>query len=539
MKKVLSCIIAMMMLVAVMPLTVLANDNVVYLSTSTGSDDNDGLTPETPKKTWSTFSGKGIMSLLESGGTMVVTGKSYLGGNYTIPRMRGELIITSVYGGVDYKNPKPANNPACAFKMASGAALTIQSGVTFDDIILFQEANQNTIIVEDGGVLTITDKIVCQTNKEYYWNIVVNKGGTAIINGGIFSSITGKGDITIGENVKIHEEVIVDPDAPADGDVMAVFHNSNGNDESDGLTPLTPKKSLGSLTSGLVSLIPRGGTIVTVGKSYISRNFAFPKVEGPVTFTSVYGGVDYKNPEPVTNPACAFKMASGATFTIESDMVFDNIILFQENVQNTIRVTSGASLMVTDTVQFMTKPGNEYHFRIIVDEGSTALLSAEAIEKFDIFGDGEVINLADGESVEIEKYAMPLENATTLELTIGSATARINGLARPIDAAPINRNNRTMLPVRFLANTFGVANEGIKWDAATRTATLSNESVTIVITIDAPSMTVNGATVALDSPAIIENDRTYLPVRAIANALGVSNDNIKWDGATSTATLIK
>ncbi len=128
---------------------------------------------------------------------------------------------------------------------------------------------------------------------------------------------------------------------------------------------------------------------------------------------------------------------------------------------------------------------------------------------------------------------------TTVKLTIGSTTAYINGEAQTLDAAPINRNNRTMLPVRFLANAFGVANDGIKWDAATRTATLKNSEVTIVVTIDAPSMTVNGQTVALDSPAIIENNRTYLPVRAIANALGVSNDNIAWDGATSTATLVK
>ncbi|MBQ4151210.1 MAG: copper amine oxidase N-terminal domain-containing protein, partial [Clostridia bacterium] len=122
---------------------------------------------------------------------------------------------------------------------------------------------------------------------------------------------------------------------------------------------------------------------------------------------------------------------------------------------------------------------------------------------------------------------------------IGSKQAYINNVAHTLDAAPINRNNRTMLPVRFLANAFGVDNDGIKWDSNTRTATLTNSEVTIVVTIDAPSMTVNGETVALDSPAIIENNRTYLPVRAIANALGVSNDNIKWDGATNTATLVK
>ena len=128
---------------------------------------------------------------------------------------------------------------------------------------------------------------------------------------------------------------------------------------------------------------------------------------------------------------------------------------------------------------------------------------------------------------------------TEVKLTIGSTTAYINGEAQTLDAAPINRNNRTMLPVRFLANAFGVTNDGIKWDAATRTATLSNSTTTIVVTIDAPIMTVNGNSVALDSPAIIESNRTYLPVRAIANALGVSNDNIAWDSATNTATLVK
>ena len=129
--------------------------------------------------------------------------------------------------------------------------------------------------------------------------------------------------------------------------------------------------------------------------------------------------------------------------------------------------------------------------------------------------------------------------STEVKLTIGSTTAYINGEAQTLDAAPINRNNRTMLPVRFLANAFGVDNDGIKWDGTTRTATLTNDDVTIVVTIDAPTMTVNGETVALDSPAIIESDRTYLPVRAIANALGVSNDNISWDAATNTATLVK
>ncbi|MBR5011755.1 MAG: copper amine oxidase N-terminal domain-containing protein, partial [Clostridia bacterium] len=203
---------------------------------------------------------------------------------------------------------------------------------------------------------------------------------------------------------------------------------------------------------------------------------------------------------------------------------------------NTFKVTNGATLTVADSVSFTTNRADGKHYNLIVEKGAIAILSAEAQKTFNISGDGTVLTYTDGYSEILNKY---LGTSTVVELTIGSAKAYINGVAQTLDAAPINRNNRTMLPVRFLANAFGVNNDGIKWDAATRTATLSNATTTIVVTIDAPTMTVNGETVALDSPAIIESNRTYLPVRAIANALGVSNNNIIWDGATSTATLLK
>ena len=130
----------------------------------------------------------------------------------------------------------------------------------------------------------------------------------------------------------------------------------------------------------------------------------------------------------------------------------------------------------------------------------------------------------------------PDADKTEIKMTIGSNTAYVNGEAKTLDAAPINRNSRTMLPVRFLAENLGAS---VAWDDATKTATLTTADTTIAITIGASSMTVNGASVALDSPALIESSRTYLPLRAIANALGVSNDNITWDDATKTATLVK
>ena len=90
-----------------------------------------------------------------------------------------------------------------------------------------------------------------------------------------------------------------------------------------------------------------------------------------------------------------------------------------------------------------------------------------------------------------------------------------------------------MLPIRFVAEAFGAT---VGWDGATSTATIAAQGVNIRITIGAATAQINGETVTLDAPAFIENSRTYLPVRVIAEALGAA---VEWDGATSTATLTK
>ena len=146
--------------------------------------------------------------------------------------------------------------------------------------------------------------------------------------------------------------------------------------------------------------------------------------------------------------------------------------------------------------------------------------------------------VSDTEYVKPDKAPTPPRELpkTQIKMTINSKTAYVNGEAKTLDAAPIIKNSRTLLPVRFLAENLGAS---VEWNDATKTATLKTSDTTIEVTINAKAMKVNGEAVALDSPAIIENSRTYLPLRAIANALGVSNDNITWDDSTKTATFVK
>lgn len=62
-----------------------------------------------------------------------------------------------------------------------------------------------------------------------------------------------------------------------------------------------------------------------------------------------------------------------------------------------------------------------------------------------------------------------------ISLTVGSTTAELNHESRVIDTAPVIINNRTMLPIRFIAEGFGFDTD---WDADSKTITITGESIT-------------------------------------------------------------
>lgn len=106
-------------------------------------------------------------------------------------------------------------------------------------------------------------------------------------------------------------------------------------------------------------------------------------------------------------------------------------------------------------------------------------------------------------------------------LTIGQKEAVVFGKTKTNDVAPIIRNDRTMLPARFVAEELGAK---VSWNEAERKVTIKKTDVEIILTIDSDIALVNGEEHKLDSPAFIENDRTYTSVRFIAENLGASVD---------------
>ncbi len=143
-----------------------------------------------------------------------------------------------------------------------------------------------------------------------------------------------------------------------------------------------------------------------------------------------------------------------------------------------------------------------------------------------------IASIAEGEGIaNLTVFDLTKPAVTEVKLTIGSMTGYVNGEAKALDAAPVIRNARTMLPVRFVAENLGAT---VGWDGTTSTVTVSTATAKLEIVIGKATAKVNGTEITLDSPAFIENSRTYLPVRFVAENLGAT---VAWDGATSTATL--
>lgn len=125
-----------------------------------------------------------------------------------------------------------------------------------------------------------------------------------------------------------------------------------------------------------------------------------------------------------------------------------------------------------------------------------------------------------------------------LILTIGKKDAAVFGKTKSNDVAPKIVNGRTMLPARFVAESLGAV---VAWNAEKQEVTIKgknakDEDITILIYIDSDIAYVNDEQFKLDSPAFIENDRTYTPVRFISEQLGAS---VEWNEADKTVTITK
>lgn len=111
------------------------------------------------------------------------------------------------------------------------------------------------------------------------------------------------------------------------------------------------------------------------------------------------------------------------------------------------------------------------------------------------------------------------ENTRLIKMKINDVNYTVNGQAKKMDAKPFISDSRTLVPLRFIIEAIG---GDVAWDGDSRVVTVNSKGKNIILPIDSKKITVDGKEIAIDQAAIIKGDRTYVPIRFVAENLGMN-----------------
>ena len=140
------------------------------------------------------------------------------------------------------------------------------------------------------------------------------------------------------------------------------------------------------------------------------------------------------------------------------------------------------------------------------------------------------------ESFQVTTFAIDEKTYTVTPSTTAAVEEEaITPTVQTMDVAPYIKEDRTYVPVRYLAYSLGVEESNVTWDGDARKVGISKNDKDIALIIGSPVMQVNQKPVRMDVSPEITNDRTFLPARWVAEALGAE---VEWDD-TSREAIIK
>ncbi len=133
---------------------------------------------------------------------------------------------------------------------------------------------------------------------------------------------------------------------------------------------------------------------------------------------------------------------------------------------------------------------------------------------------------------QLKAQVLPSE-AVSIQLYIGKSTATVNGQSVTIDperpaVVPQLKTDAaaggdTMVPVRFIAESLGV---DVEWLPDTRQVSFSDGAKKVLLTVDSKNATIGSQSYTMGYAPYIENQRTFVHVRFIAEAFDCQ---VTWD----------
>lgn len=110
-------------------------------------------------------------------------------------------------------------------------------------------------------------------------------------------------------------------------------------------------------------------------------------------------------------------------------------------------------------------------------------------------------------------------------------SVKVDGEPVVADVAPVIVKERTLIPARAVFEKMGGQ---VGWKNDQRVVDVSLGKSNVQLTIDSSVALVNGQKKSMDVPAVIINDRTFIPVRFVAESL---NCQVDWDDPNRTVVI--
>lgn len=123
--------------------------------------------------------------------------------------------------------------------------------------------------------------------------------------------------------------------------------------------------------------------------------------------------------------------------------------------------------------------------------------------------------------------AMPVGQA----LAAGDIDILVNGHKLSSDVAPFLENNRTLLPFRACAEALGAE---VQWVRENNSVVMTKDSATVRLYIGTNKASINGEAKVLDVKSQVKNNRTLVPLRFVGEALSC---NVEWVAAENAVKI--
>ena len=285
------------------------------------------------------------------------------------------------------------------------------------------------------------------------------------------------------------------------------------------LTVTKPEKATGAVTvqcDNGITVDPEDGVYTA----------ALPNATRTYTFTASYAGDDNYN--AAEDATCTVDVTRKKSSSSSSDTSAPTYGVSTGKTENGEISVTPAKAEAGETVTIKATPDSGYQLdKMTVKDKNNSTVKLKKVD------DNEYtftmpVGKVSVDATFVQKDAADDSNAAeagkTIKLQIGSRIVNVDNEAVIYDAAPVIRNDRTLVPIRIITEALGGK---VDWNGATKEVTLSINDKEIKMTIGKMLEKYGVAPVIIDG-------RTFVPVRFVADELGAE---VAWDEATKTVTI--